>query len=231
MFGSFRLPWGVSLNPFVIVTSGAPFNITLGRDINGDTLYTERPSFAPAGADCSAVNIRCTAFGNFNLTPAVGETLIPRNFGRGPSSLTTRVGFSKTFGFGKETSTARNNGAGGDGGKRDGGGVRPGGGGMPGMIGMGGGRPGGEGGGRGGGGGGDRGGFGGGGGGDQSRRYSLTFSINVQNVLNHTNLGRPTGNLTSSFFGRSNGGGGNFGGGGGGGPFNRRIDAQVRFNF
>ncbi len=213
MFGSFRLPWGVSMNPFVIVTSGAPFNITLGRDLNGDTLYTERPSFAPAGADCSAVNIRCTPFGNFNLTPAVGETLIPRNFGRGPSSLTTRVGFSKTFGFGKESSTAPQNNRRGDSGARQGG--------IPGVGG--GGRPGG--------GEGGRGGFGGGGGGDQSRRYSLTFSINVQNVLNHTNLGKPTGNLTSNFFGRSNSGGGNFGGGGLGGPFNRRIDAQVRFNF
>jgi hypothetical protein len=218
MFGSFRLPWGVSMNPFVIVTSGAPFNITLGRDLNGDTLYTERPSFAPAGADCSAVNIRCTPFGNFNLTPAVGETLIPRNFGRGPGSLTTRVAFSKTFGFGKESSTAPQNNRRGDGGARQGG--------IPGVGG--GGRPGGGEGGRGGFGGG---GFGGGGGGDQSRRYSLTFSINVQNVLNHTNLGKPTGNLTSNFFGRSNSGGGNFGGGGLGGPFNRRIDAQVRFNF
>jgi hypothetical protein len=218
MFGSFRLPWGVSMNPFVIVTSGAPFNITLGRDLNGDTLYTERPSFAPAGADCSAVNIRCTPFGNFNLTPAVGETLIPRNFGRGPSSLTTRVGFSKTFGFGKESSTAPQNNRRGDSGARQGG--------IPGVGG--GGRPGGGEGGRGGFGGG---GFGGGGGGDQSRRYSLTFSIYVQNVLNHTNLGKPTGNLTSNFFGRSNSGGGNFGGGGLGGPFNRRIDAQVRFNF
>lgn len=97
------------------------------------------------------------------------------------------------------------------------------------MGGMGGGRPGG--GGEGGGGGRGGGGFGGGGGGDQAKRYSLTFSINMQNVLNHTNLGRPTGNLSSSFFGRSNSGGGNFGGGGGGGPFNRRIDLQVRFNF
>jgi hypothetical protein len=229
MFGSFRLPWGVSLNPFVIVSSGAPFNITLGKDLNGDTLYTERPSFAPAGADCSAVNIKCTAFGNFNLTPAAGETLIPRNFGRGPSSLTTRLGLSKTFGFGKEAATAQNSRRGGDdGGDRGAGGGRPGGA----IPGIGGGRPGG---GQGrGGGGGDRGFGGGGGGGDQSRRYSLTFSINIQNVLNHTNLGRPTGNLTSSLFGQSNAGGGNFGGfggGGGGGPFNRRIDAQVRFNF
>jgi len=41
--------------------------------------------------------------------PAPGDTLIPRNFGRGPSSLTTRIGLSKTFGFGKESSTAPQN--------------------------------------------------------------------------------------------------------------------------
>jgi len=231
MTGSFRLPWGVSLNPFVIISTGAPFNITLGRDLNGDTLYTERPSFAPPGADCAAVNIRCTPFGNFNLTPALGETLIPRNFGNGPSSLSTRLGINKTFAFGKERgSSAQNNprGAGGRGDGAAGGGRGPGG--IPGLGGMGGGRPGG--GGEGGGGGRGGGGFGGGGGGgDQSKRYSLTFSVNMQNVLNHTNLGRPTGNLSSSFFGRANSGGGNFGGGGGGGPFNRRIDLQVRFSF
>ncbi|HEV2834427.1 MAG TPA: TonB-dependent receptor, partial [Pyrinomonadaceae bacterium] len=60
MTGNFRAPWGISLNPFVIVQSGRPFNITLGRDINGDTLNTERPSLAPAGADCADINIRCT---------------------------------------------------------------------------------------------------------------------------------------------------------------------------
>jgi hypothetical protein len=226
VMGSFRLPWSVSLNPFVIVSSGAPFNITLGRDLNGDTLYTERPSFAPAGADCQAVNIKCTPFGNFNIQPAVGDTLIPRNFGNGPSSLTTRLSISKTFAFGKERGSTAQKGQGNERGNG-----RPGAGGIPGMGGMGGGGReggGGRGGGGGGfGGGGDR----GGGAADQSRRYSMTFSINIQNVINHTNLGRPTGNLTSSFFGVANSGGGNFGGGGAGGPFNRRIDAQVRFNF
>lgn len=44
--GSYRGPWGLSFNPFVIVTSGAPFNITIGRDLNGDTLFIERPAFA-----------------------------------------------------------------------------------------------------------------------------------------------------------------------------------------
>jgi hypothetical protein len=61
--------------------------------------------------------------------------------------------------------------------------------------------------------------------------------MNFQNILNHTNLGRPNGNLSSPFFGISTGTGGNFagfgGGRGGGGtpPYNRLIDASIRFTF
>jgi hypothetical protein len=96
------------------------------------------------------------------------------------------------------------------------------------------------GGGRGGGGaGGGRGGGGGGfgsGTGEPPQRYNLTLSVNFQNILNHTNLGRPVGNLSSSNFGISNtsaGAFGGFGGRGGGGsaPFNRLVEAQVRFSF
>jgi hypothetical protein len=47
--GTVTLPWQVSLNPFITVTSGRPFNITTGQDINLDRQFTERPSFAPAG--------------------------------------------------------------------------------------------------------------------------------------------------------------------------------------
>ncbi len=47
--GTVNLPWWqVSLNPFIIATTGRPFNITTGQDTNGDRLFTERPSFAPA---------------------------------------------------------------------------------------------------------------------------------------------------------------------------------------
>ncbi|MDQ3133481.1 MAG: TonB-dependent receptor, partial [Acidobacteriota bacterium] len=35
--GTINAPWGVRLNPFVIASSGQPFNITTGRDTNGDT--------------------------------------------------------------------------------------------------------------------------------------------------------------------------------------------------
>lgn len=218
MSGNFRAPWGITLNPFVIVQSGRPFNITLGRDINGDTLNTERPSLAPAGADCSdTVNFRCTPFGNFKLTFAPGDVMIPRNFGSGPGSTTVNVRVSKTWSFGSEGdgATAQQNRPGGPDGPRGimGGGMgRPGGGGRGGF----GGRPGG--------------GFGGGGG--ANGRYSLTFSLNFQNLLNHANLGNPVGNLGSSFFGQSISTGGGFGGfGAGNAAYNRKIDAQIRFSF
>jgi len=68
--------------------------------------------------------------------------------------------------------------------------------------------------------------------------------LNFQNVLNHVNLSAPNGNLSSPFFGQSlslNGGFGGFGGpgggggggvaGGGSGAGNRKVTAQVRFNF
>jgi hypothetical protein len=236
MTGNFRAPWGISLNPFVILQSGRPFNITLGRDINGDTLNTERPALAPAGANCADVNIRCTPYGNFKLTFAPGDVMIPRNFAEGPGSTTVNLRVSKTWSFGSEgsSSSANNRGQDNQGNQRNdgqratmmGGGMAGGG---RGPGGPGGGGPGG--GGRGGFGGGGGGGFGGGGG-NSGGRYSLTFSLNFNNILNHTNLANPVGNLGSLLFGTSTSTAGGFGGFGGGNPaYNRRIDAQVRFTF
>lgn len=246
--GTVNLPWWqMSLNPFIVVSSGAPFNITTGRDSNGDRLFTERPSFAPAGTDCSKppTAIVCTPFGNFNLEPAVGEALIPRNYGKGPGFVSVNMRVSKTWNFGKihSSSAANQSRQEGPGGQRGGapsatpripGGA--GGGGIPG---------GGPGGGGGRGGGIPGGGLGaGGGGGAEAKRYSMQFSLNFQNLLNHVNLSPPVGNLSSPFFGQSlslNGGFGGFGGGpgggggggagGGSGAGNRKVTAQVRFNF
>jgi hypothetical protein len=239
MTGNFRAPWGVSLNPFLIVQSGRPFNITLGRDINGDTFNTERPALAPAGANCNdVVNFKCTPYGNFKLTFAPGDVMIPRNYAEGPGSTTINLRVSKTWGFGSEGGSSARNGQNngqtaqqGNDGQRNttmmGGGMAgrgPGGGG----AGGGGGAP------RGGGGGG--GGFGGGGfggGGNAGSRYNLTFSVNFNNILNHVNLSNPTGNLGSLLFGRSTSTSGGFGGFGGGGnaAYNRRVDLQLRFSF
>jgi hypothetical protein len=244
--GNIRAPWGISLNPFIIVQSGRPFNITLGRDINGDTLNTERPVLAGANADCSDIaNFKCTPYGNFKLTFAPGDVMIPRNFAEGPGSTSVNLRVSKTWNFGSEggSSQANNqqrNRQGGQGGQgNDGQGQRNNntmmGGGMAGGRGPGGGGPGGGGpGGRGGfgGGGGGFGGFPGGGGGNSGSRYSLTFSLNFNNLLNHTNFANPVGNLGSLLFGQSTSTSGGFGGFGFGNPaYNRRIDAQLRFTF
>jgi hypothetical protein len=236
MRGTFRAPWGISLNPFVIVQSGRPFNITLGRDINGDTFNIERPALAPAGADCSdTINIRCTPYGNFKLTFAPGDVMIPRNFGDGPGSTTVNLIVSKTWSFGAEgrgsNAQNRQDGQGQGNQQRDGQQRTIMGGGMAGRGpgGPGGGGPGG--GGRGGfGGPGGGGGFGGPGGGNG--RYNLTFSLNFNNILNHVNLNNPVGNLGSLLFGQSTSTAGGFGGfGGGNAAYNRRIDAQLRFSF
>src|SRR6185369_14663349 len=167
MTGNFRAPWGITFNPFVIIQSGRPFNITLGRDLNGDTLNQERPAFAPVGANCDDPNIRCTPFGNFKLNFLPGDVMIPRNFGNGPGSTSVNVRVSKTWSFGSErgSSTAQNRQQDGQGNqqRRDGRNTTMMGGGMAGRGpgGPGGGAPGGGGGGRGGGFGGPGGGGGG----------------------------------------------------------------------
>jgi hypothetical protein len=212
--GSITLPSDIRLSPFVIATSGRPFNITTGRDDNGDTLFTERPAFA---TDPNAPGVIATRLGLFDTTPSPGQEIIPRNFGEGPGFLMTRLRLSKTIGFGtvqEPTETAAQDGPGGP---------------PSGMWAGGGGRgPGGPGGGRGG-----RG-FGGGGR-IPGKRYSLTFSVDVSNVLNHTNQGETIGNLTSPLFGLSNSSLSGFGFRGGGGGMsaagNRRIELQMRFSF
>ncbi|HKP80452.1 MAG TPA: TonB-dependent receptor [Pyrinomonadaceae bacterium] len=224
VIGSFRAPWGITLNPFITVQSGRPFNVILGRDLNNDTINNERPALAPAGADCSNETLfKCTPFGNFQLG-ALGpnDVMIPRNFADGPGSVSVNMRVSKTWSFGSEGgSSARGNQQNQQDGRRDSQRSTMMGGGMAGRPPSGGAR--------GGFGGAPSGGFGGGGG---NGRYNLTFSLNFQNLLNHTNFALPVGNLGSLFFGQSTATAAGFGGFGTGNPaYNRRIDAQIRFSF
>jgi hypothetical protein len=203
--GSLNGPYGVSLSPFIVVNSGGPFNITIGRDVNGDGRFNDRPAWA---TDLTRPSVVVTQYGAFDTEPMPGQSIIPRNLGEASGSFTVNMRLSKTFGFGKREGAEM---------------VASGpGGGMPSMGGRGPGGPG-----RGGHG---PGGFGGPWGGTMNSKYSLTFSVSARNLLNNVNLAAPISNLSAGDrFGTSValGGFGRFGGS----SANRVIEFQTRFSF
>ena len=101
-------PFGTNLNPFLVVRSGAPFNITSGHDYNGDTLFTDRPSFASSPNQPGAA---ITRFGIFDPNPANGAAVIPHNYGQGPGFTTPNLRVSRTFGLGRSRNGAAARGA------------------------------------------------------------------------------------------------------------------------
>jgi hypothetical protein len=217
--GQITLPWKIRVNPFIVASSGRPFNITRGVDTNGDTLFTERPTFAQLAARCAELGLTNSFCDISGKDP---NAIIPRNYGRGPSFFNVNLNFSRTFGFGGEKSSSQSQTTTNQ--PQVGGGQFP----------IGGGRgPGGGGGGRGPGGGGGM--FGGGmfGGGGGNSPYNLTIGVQVSNIFNIVNQGTPIGNLSSNRFGQptSTAGGFGFFGGGGGNAGNRRVELQVRFSW
>ncbi len=204
--GTWTMPRGFAVSPFIVLNSGAPFNIVLDQDLYGTAIFNARPAFA--GPATPASDILATRWGTFNTAPGPNDKLIGPNYGSGPGQFTTNLRLSKTFGFGKKPEGSRGGSGGGPGG-------------MGGGRGYGGGL-----GGRGLSGGGGGGFFGGGA--ATNARYSLTFSANARNVFNNVNLSSPTGNIGSPLFGRSNG---LIGGFFSSAAANRRIDFQVAFNF
>ena len=102
--GAFTFRWGLRLSPMLVATSTRPFNITVGRDLNGDTIFTDRPAFA---TDLSRPSVVRTAFGAFDLAPTPGQTIIPRNYGVGPGLVSLNLRLAKTFKLGKEAKGKR----------------------------------------------------------------------------------------------------------------------------
>jgi hypothetical protein len=211
----------LTLSPFIVASTGNFFNIITGRDNNGDGIFNDRPAFV--SATTRPGDIRVTPFGTFDINPAVGTPLIPRNYGEGPGFFIVNLNLSRTFGFGDMPGA---NAAAAS--ASQGGGPR--GGGAPGAGAGGGGR--GAGGGA----------AAGGGGGARpapappvEKRYNFTFTANITNLFNRTNLCAPVGNLSSPLFGQSQSTTGPFGGCGFAGnnqsAGNRRIQLGVRFNF
>jgi hypothetical protein len=193
--GSLVLPkLKINLNPFIVYSSGRPFNIITGRDTNGDGLFTERPAFATAQTDPE--NLRRTKFGDFDLAPLPGQELIPRNYGLGPSFFAVNLGINRSFAFGNIPAAPAAAGA-----------TKPANAAAPNSPAA--------------------------NSASREKRYTLTLSVNIQNLLNNTNLSNPIGNLSSPRFGESFSTSGSFGFGpsGSAAAGNRRIQVQVRLGF
>lgn len=195
--GSISTRWGFRFNPFLVANSGAPFDITAGQDLYGDTLFNGRPGLA---VDPNQPGLILTEYGLLDPNPSSGERILPRNYGRGPGIVTFNLRLSKTFAFGAA---------------REGGGATSGGYGRRGESGpfnLGG--PRGE--------------------ASSGRRYNLTISMAIRNVLNRNNPGPIIGNIESPRFGQANQpyGAGTLGGTGfSESANNRRLELQTRFTF
>jgi hypothetical protein len=209
MGGMIALPLGFRISPFLQISSGMPFNIGLGKDLNGDSLFNDRPAFA---TDLTRASVVKTAYGIFDTLPLPGQTIIPRNYANGPGRFSLNMHLSKTFGFGQEVSRSTGGFSDGHGGHGGGGhrGGPPGGGLGPGGLSSSGGPP--------------RGPHGEGG----NKRFNIEITLDVHNIFNNVNLSPPIGNLSSPLFGHSNALGGGFGGGA---TANRRIELETRFTF
>jgi hypothetical protein len=203
--------WKFSVSPFLIASSGTPYNITTGQDTLDTGSASERPAFLSGvgPSQCQGGSLVYKAdFGCFDLDPAPGMATIERNWARGPANVTLNLRLSRTWSFGNKGESGLENGGPppGMGGARGGGpppgGGGPGGGGPPpGMFGS-----------------------------ASGKKYNLTFSVSARNALNHPNYATPSGDLSSPYFGeyRSLAGLGPFGAAS---TYNRKIDLQLRFQF
>ncbi|HUO17683.1 MAG TPA: carboxypeptidase regulatory-like domain-containing protein [Verrucomicrobiae bacterium] len=175
--GSIGLPYLFRLSPFMVVSSGTPFNITSPIDLNGDQSFNDRPglvSTATCPTTSMSGNIYCTPLGTFDVTGATGRPL-PINYGTGPNRFVMNLRLSKTFGFGpstKENAGGQSGGPGGHGGHR--GGPLFGGGGPISFS------------------------------SNSDRRYNLTLSISARNAFNNLNVANPGGVVGSKYFDVSN---------------------------
>jgi opacity protein-like surface antigen len=197
--GSVNTKWDVRISPFVIVQSGAPFDITSGSDLYGTTLFNARPGIAN---DPSKPGVIQTRYGLLDPNPSPGEPILGRNFGRGPGQLRVNLRVAKAIGFGSVAGHAAEQRPSASGGGATA--AQASGRGLGGIIGA----P------------------------NTIHRYNMIVTMSVQNLLNHTNPGPITGDITSPLFGSAN----KIAGGPNGEGFfetadNRRLEAQIRFTF
>jgi hypothetical protein len=199
--GFVNLPYGLRLNTSINASSGAPFNITTGRDDNGDLALSDRPPGVGRNADLpsklysSLPDALICMPGKTPIFSPTERRLLCNPGGEpqaqlrdflaaqfpngvraiGPGSFNVSTSFSKTFHLGKSAGPKNQDGSAGMAPAGDGG---------------------------------------------ESSRYSLDMSVNVMNMFNRVNFGQYGGVLATPFFGRPSSAG----------PA-RQLDFNLRFNF
>ena len=101
--GNVPLPWHFSTNMFLYVRSPAPFNFVLGQDLNGDSIFNDRPAFA---TDMSRPSVVKTQWGTFDTNPLPTQRIVPYNYGRAPGFVSDSLTLNRDFSFGPEQKAA-----------------------------------------------------------------------------------------------------------------------------
>jgi len=97
VMGSILAPFGIRLNPLVVIFGGMPYDLTIGRDLNGDTIANDRPAFA---TDLSRPSVVFTPFGAFDTNPMSGQRIVPRDYLVGNAMWNVNCRIGRTFAFG-----------------------------------------------------------------------------------------------------------------------------------
>jgi hypothetical protein len=182
--GNVTLPLGLNANLYGSIISGVPFNITTGTDLNGDSIYNDRPAFATNPTAASV--IYKTRYGTFDANPQPGEKTIPVNYGNSPNFYFLSMSLDRSFKFGPRPATPA-----------------PAAGATPSKAP----EP------------------------KPDKPYTLDFSVEADNVLNHVNPAPPVGVLSSTLFGQSISLLSPFSPGGASANGNRIITLRMNFSF
>ena len=93
-----NLPLGITGGLYGSIQSGTPFNITTGTDLNGDTIFNDRPAFATNITSDSIVYK--TRYGTFDANPQPGEKIIPYDYATSAAYYALEVDLGRAFKFG-----------------------------------------------------------------------------------------------------------------------------------
>ena len=97
LLASYSAPYKITIAPYLIAVSGAPYNITIGSDLTGNNQFNARPTYGT----CGAADVISTRYGCLDTDPVgKGEKITPYGLGTGPASVVFNVRVSKTIGVG-----------------------------------------------------------------------------------------------------------------------------------